>query len=79
MLYHSTLRNIVCLCKTQLKLNSSTDDERIAPIAIGATLINQGTIAGIKNANSISSHRYFKLEWQKFFRKISAIGNGFVI
>ena len=44
-----------------------------------ATLINQGTIAGIKNANSISSHRYFKLEWQKFFRKISAIGNGFVI
>ncbi len=39
-----------------------------------ARMINQGTMAGIKNAKSISSNCYFKLEWPKFFREIFAIG-----
>ena len=44
-----------------------------------ATMINQGTKAGIKNANAISSHCYFKLEREEVFGKISAFGNGFGI
>ena len=76
---HSTLRKIVCLCKTQLQLNSSNADERLHSLFISTgnkkrteqvhnlptgrqAMIHRGTKAGIKNANSISSHCNIKLE-----------------
>jgi hypothetical protein len=44
-----------------------------------ATMFNQGTEAGIKNADSISSNRYLKLEWQKFSGEIFAFGACFYL
>lgn len=76
---NGSLRNIVCLCKTQLQPDNSNADERIHSLFISTgnkkrteqvhnlpvgrqAMIHQGTKAGIKNANAISSHRNIKLE-----------------